>query len=562
MRILNRNVYVGPSQYAKFPVIRLELDLGALEQWPTARLGDAFIDGLVAALPGLAEHGCSYREPGGFIRRMREGEGTWLGHVLEHVAIELQNVAGEDVTFGKTRSISDDRPGVYSVVYEYAQREEGIAAGELALKLLDSLLPADLRTATGADWNWEDERDGFIRYAQRRALGPSTASLVKAAVDRGIPWLRLNEQSLVQLGHGKYQQRIQATVTGRTPHIAVELASDKEETNKILGSLGLPVPRQELVQSADAAWRAARRLGGPVVLKPYNGNHGRGITINVTGEDEVRAGFEAAREHSRSVIVETYLAGDDHRLLVVNGELIAATRRTPGHVVGDGASTVAQLVEVVNSDPRRGVGHEKVLTKLKLDREAELMLERKGYTAESVPAAGEVVPLRSTAYLSTGGTATDVTDIIHPDNRAMAERAVRAVGLDVGGVDFLSTNIAESYKSIGGGICEVNAAPGFRMHIAPSEGTPRDAAGPVIDMLFPPGTPSRVPIAAVTGTNGKTTTSRMLAHIAKMAGYTPGLTTTDGVYIDGQRTVEGDMTGPVSARIGTAFRPRRAKVFR
>jgi len=549
MRILNRNVYVGPSHYAKFPVIRLELDLGELEQWPTGKLGNGFIDGLLVALPGLSEHGCSYREPGGFIRRMREGEGTWLGHVLEHVAIELQNVAGEDVTFGKTRSISDDRPGVYSVVYEYAQREEGIAAGELALKLLDSLLPADLRTATDDSWNWEEERDGFIRYAQRRALGPSTMSLVRAAEERGIPWLRLNQQSLVQLGHGKYQQRIQATVTGRTPHIAVELASDKEETNKILGSLGLPVPRQELVTSQTDALKAARRLGGPVVLKPYNGNHGRGITINVTGEDEIRAGFEAAREHSRSVIVETYLAGDDHRLLVVNGELIAATRRTPGHVVGDGRLTVAELVEVVNSDPRRGVGHEKVLTKLKLDREAELMLERKGYTADSVPPAGETVPLRSTANLSTGGTATDVTDIIHPDNRAMAERAVRAVGLDVGGVDFLSTNIAESYKSIGGGICEVNAAPGFRMHIAPSEGTPRDAAGPVIDMLFPPGTPSRVPIAAVTGTNGKTTTARMLAHIAKMAGYTPGLTTTDGVYIDGARTVEGDMTGPVSARM-------------
>ena len=549
MRILNRNVYVGPSHYAKFPVIRLELDLGALEQWPTGKLGNGFIDGLLVALPGLSEHGCSYREPGGFIRRMREGEGTWLGHVLEHVAIELQNVAGEDVTFGKTRSISDDRPGVYSVVYEYAQREEGIAAGELALKLLDSLLPADLRTATDDSWNWEEERDGFIRYAQRRALGSSTMSLVRAAEERGIPWLRLNQQSLVQLGHGKYQQRIQATVTGRTPHIAVELASDKEETNKILGSLGLPVPRQELVTSQTDALKAARRLGGPVVLKPYNGNHGRGITINVTGEDEIRAGFEAAREHSRSVIVETYLAGDDHRLLVVNGELIAATRRTPGHVVGDGRRTVAELVEVVNSDPRRGVGHEKVLTKLKLDREAELMLERKGYTADSVPPAGETVPLRSTANLSTGGTATDVTDIIHPDNRAMAERAVRAVGLDVGGVDFLSTNIAESYKSIGGGICEVNAAPGFRMHIAPSEGTPRDAAGPVIDMLFPPGTPSRVPIAAVTGTNGKTTTARMLAHIAKMAGYTPGLTTTDGVYIDGARTVEGDMTGPVSARM-------------
>ena len=550
MRILERSVYVGPSQHAHFPVIRLLLDLGALEQWPTARLGGGFIDGLVAALPGLAEHGCSYREPGGFLRRMREGEGTWLGHVLEHVAIELQNIAGEDVTFGKTRSV-DGRPGVYSVVYEYAQREEGIAAGDLALILLSSLLPEAVRPdgSVPPDWEWEQARDDFIRYAQRRALGPSTASLVRAAEERGIPWLRLNAQSLVQFGHGKFQQRIQATITGRTPYIAVELASDKEETNKILASLGLPVPRQHLVSSQTEALRAARRLDGPVVLKPYNGNHGRGITINITGEDEIRAAFDAAREHSRSVIVETFQVGDDHRLLVVNDTLVAATRRTPGHVVGDGARTIGELVEIVNQDPRRGVGHEKVLTRLELDREAALMMERVGYTADSVPAAGETVYLRSTANLSTGGTATDVTDIIHPDNRDMAVRAVRAIGLDVGGVDFITPNIAESYKSIGGAICEVNAAPGFRMHVAPSEGTARDAAGPVIDMLFPPGSPSRVPIAAITGTNGKTTTARMLAHIAKMAGYTPGLTTTDGVYIDGQRTVEGDMTGPVSARM-------------
>jgi cyanophycin synthetase len=551
MRILERSVFVGPSQYAHFPVIRLELDLQALEDWPTARLGAAFVDGLVAALPGLAEHGCSYREPGGFIRRMREGEGTWLGHVLEHVAIELQNVAGENVTFGKTRSISDDRPGVYSVVYEYAQREEGIAAGDLAIKLLCSLLPKELQPKNSVpdDWNWDTARDDFIRYAQRRALGPSTASLVRAAEERGIPWFRLNEQSLIQFGHGKYQQRIQATVTGKTPHIAVELASDKEETNKILGSLGLPVPRQELVTDATGALRAAKRLGGSVVTKPYNGNHGRGITIDISSDDEIREGFAAAREHSRSVIVETYIAGDDHRLLVVNGELIAATRRTPGHVVGDGVHDIADLVDIVNADPRRGVGHEKVLTRLELDAQADLMLERVGYNHFSVPKAGEVVYLRSTANLSTGGTATDVTDVIHPDNRDMAVRAVRAIGLDVGGVDFISPNIAESYKLAGGAICEVNAAPGFRMHVAPSEGTPRDAAGPVIDMLFPPGTPSRVPIAAITGTNGKTTTARMLAHITKMAGYTPGLTTTEGVYIDGQRTVEGDMTGPVSARM-------------
>ncbi|MDQ3510477.1 MAG: cyanophycin synthetase [Pseudomonadota bacterium] len=555
MRILERSVYVGPSQYAHFPVIRLVLDLGALEAWPTGRLGATFVDGLVAALPGLSDHGCSYREPGGFIRRMRDDDGTWLGHVLEHVAIELQNVAGEDVTFGRTRSISDERPGVYSVVYEYAQKEEGIAAGELALKLLNSLLPVELRStahavdATPDDWNWDTARDDFIRYAQKRALGPSTASLVRAAEERNIPWLRLNAQSLIQLGHGKYQQRIQATVTGKTPYIAVELASDKDETNRILHSLGLPVPRQALVEQQSDAVQAAAKLGGPVVVKPYNGNHGRGITINIIAPDDVRAAYRAAAAHSKSVIVETFIAGDDHRLLVVNGELIAATRRTPGHVVGDGRRTIAELVEHVNQDPRRGVGHEKALTRLELDAQAEMMMTRVGYDAGSVPRDDEVVYLRSTANLSTGGTATDVTDIIHPDNRDMAVRAVRAIGLDVGGVDFISTNIAESYKSVGGGICEVNAAPGFRMHVAPSEGTPRDAAGPVIDMLFPAGTPSRVPIAAVTGTNGKTTTARMLAHIAKMAGYTPGLTTTDGVYIDGQRTVEGDMTGPVSARM-------------
>jgi len=549
MRILDRSVYVGPSLYARFPVIRLELELGELEAWPTGRLGSGFIEALAAALPGLAEHGCSYREPGGFFRRMREGEGTWLGHVLEHVAIELQNIAGEAVTFGKTRSAGP--AGVYTVVYEYAQRDEGIAAGELGLRLLSSLLPEAVRPkdSVPAGWSWPEARDQFIRFAQRRALGPSTMSLVRAAEARGIPWLRLNDQSLVQLGHGKFQQRIQATVTSRTPHIAVELASDKEETNKILAGLGLPVPKQELVQSEAAAVRAARRMGFPVVTKPYNGNHGRGISIRLSTDEEVAHGFSVAREHSRSVVVESFLEGDDHRLLVVNGELVAATRRTPGHVVGDAQHTVEELIEIVNQDPRRGVGHEKVLTRLELDAQALKMLERVQLTPKSVPAQEQMVYLRSTANLSTGGTATDVTDVIHPDNREMAERAVRAIGLDVGGVDFLSKNITESYRKIGGGICEVNAAPGFRMHVAPSEGTARDVAAPVIDMLFPQGSGSRVPIAAITGTNGKTTTARMLAHIAKMAGYTAGLTTTDGVYIDGQRTVAGDMTGPVSARM-------------
>src|SRR5882762_2549526 len=549
MRILDRSIYVGPSLHAHFPVIRLDLDLGDLEAWPTGRLGGEFVDALASARPGLSEQGCSYREPSGFFRRMREDDGTWLGHVLEHVAIELQNMAGEEVTFGKTRAAG--APGVYTVVYEYAQRDQGIAAGELGLKLLCSLLPVDIRPAESVpgDWSWAEARDEFIRFAQRRALGPSTSALVRAAERHDIPWLRLNDQSLVQLGHGKYQQRIQATVTSRTSHIAVELASDKEETNKILATLGLPVPKQELVQNEKQAVRAAQRVGFPVVTKPYNGNHGRGISIRLTTDEEVSQGYAVAREHSRSVIVETFLEGDDHRLLVVNGELVAATRRTPGHVVGDGEHTIVQLIEIVNRDPRRGVGHEKVLTRLELDAQAQKMLAAAGLQSDSIPGPGQAVYLRSTANLSTGGTATDVTDVIHPDNREMAERAVRAIGLDVGGVDFLSKDITESYRTIGGGICEVNAAPGFRMHVAPSEGTPRDVAKPVIDMLFPPGAPTRVPIAAITGTNGKTTTARMLAHITKMAGYTPGLTTTDGLYVDGQRTVSGDMTGPVSARM-------------
>jgi cyanophycin synthetase len=549
MEILERSVYVGPSHYAHFPVIRLRLDLGPLEGWPTSRLGPAFVDALLEALPGLHEHGCSYGEPGGFVRRMTEDEGTWLGHVLEHVAIELQNIAGIKVTFGKTRGAGAE--GVYDVVYEYEQRDEGLEAGVLALQLLHALLPPALQPADSvpAGWDFATERDAFIRFAQRRALGPSTAALVQAAEERNIPWLRLNSASLIQLGHGKYQQRLQATVTGRTSHIAVELACDKEETNNLLATLGLPVPRQELVQREEDAVRAARRIGFPVVVKPYNGNHGRGIAIHLTTDEEVRAAFRVAHEISRSVLVETFVTGDDHRLLVVDGQLVAATRRTPGHVVGDGTSTVAALVEATNADPRRGIGHEKVLTRLDLDAQALALLERRGMTPDSVPPPGDRVFLRATANLSTGGTATDVTDVIHPDNIEMAVRAIRAVGLDVGGVDFLTTDITESYKSTGGAICEVNAAPGFRMHSAPSEGQPRDVAGPVIDMLFPAGTPSTVPIAAVTGTNGKTTTARMLAHIAQMAGFTPGLTTTDGVYVNGQRTVEGDMTGPVATRM-------------
>jgi cyanophycin synthetase len=549
VKVVSRSVYLGPSLYARFPVIRLVVDLASLEAWPTARLGPAFTERLLAFLPGLEEHGCSYGEPGGFVRRLSEGEGTWLGHVLEHVAIELQNVAGIEVTFGKTRTTGE--PGHYEVVYEYEQAEVGTEAGRLALTLLHALLPEELRPpgTVPEGFDFSSERDAFIRFAQRRALGPSTHALVKAAEEREIPWLRLNEYSLIQLGHGKLQKRIQATVTSDTRSIAVEIASDKEETNRLLADLGLPVPKQRLVTSESDAVRAAQEIGYPVVVKPFNANHGRGVSIGMADADHVRTAFEQARVHSRSVVVESFISGLDHRMLVVGGELVAVSRRVPGHVVGDGRHAIAELVALVNADPRRGVGHEKVLTRLELDHQAERLLGQRGYDASSVPPEGEVVYLRSTGNLSTGGTAVDVTDIVHPDNREMATRAAKAIGLDVCGVDFLTEDISQSYRESGGAICEVNAAPGFRMHVAPSEGTPRDVAGPVIDMLFPPGTPSRIPIAAITGTNGKTTTARMVAHIFKLNGNVVGLATTDGVYIDGHKTVDGDMTGPIASRM-------------
>jgi cyanophycin synthetase len=556
MKILSTNVFVGPNMYASFPVIRHVLDLGILEQWPSVKIGKDFTDGLVAALPGLQEHRCSYTTAGGFIRRLTEDQGTWMGHIMEHVAIELQNMAGSDVSFGRTRETGD--PAQYNMVFQYKQRDVGLEASRLALALLLSLLPEDLQkqlvddgVEIEDDFDFADELEGFVRFAQRKEFGPSTASLVKAAEERDIPWLRLNEYSLVQLGHGKFQQRIQATITSETRHIGVEISCDKEDTHNLLYDLGLPVPRQIMIYSERQALRAAKRIGFPVVLKPLNANHGRGVSINLTTDEQVITAFNVAKEQgtSRAVLVESYVTGFDHRMLAVDGKLVACAKRVPGHVVGDGKSTVKQLVDKVNEDPRRGIGHEKVLTRLEFDEQAKRLLAEADYDENTVLAEDEIFYLRKTANLSTGGTAIDVTDIVHPDNKAMAERAIRAVGLDVGGVDFLTDDISQSYKDIGGAIVEVNAAPGFRMHVAPSEGKPRDVAGAVMDMLFPPTTPSKIPIAAITGTNGKTTTSRMLANIMKTAGHVCGMTSTDGVYIDGHLSVKGDMTGPTAAQI-------------
>ena len=553
MKITATNVYVGPSIYANFPVIRMVLDLGVLLEWPSVKCGKEFTDGLQQAIPSLAEHGCSYRTEGGFIRRLTEDEGTWMGHIMEHVALEIQNIAGSGVSFGRTRSAGE--PGIYNMVYAYKQRDAGIEAGHLALRLLMHLLPEELQQQVEHDispeFDFETELEGFVLRAQRREFGPSTQSLVDAAVDRDIPWIRLNDYSMVQFGHGKYQKRIQATVTSDTGTISVSLASDKEGTHSLLRDMGLPVPKQMMFSSEDGAVSAAKKIGYPIVIKPLDANHGRGISINLTKDEEVREAFYVAKEQGRSrhVLAESFVTGFDHRMLVVNNELVAVAKRVPGHVIGDGKKTIAELVDIVNSDPRRGIGHEKVLTRIELDKQASRLMQVAGYTEKTVLKKDELFFLRSTANLSTGGTAIDLTDVVHPDNREMAIRAVRAIGLDIGGVDFLTDDITHSYKDVGGAIVEVNAGPGFRMHVSPSEGESRDVAGKVLDMLYPPGVPGRIPVAAITGTNGKTTTSRMLAHMMKSSGHVVGLTSTGGVQIDGRVTVKGDMTGPQSAQI-------------
>jgi cyanophycin synthetase len=553
MKVTATNVYVGPSIYANFPVIRMVVDLGVLLEWPSVKCGKGFTDGLQQAIPSLAEHGCSYRTAGGFLRRLTEDEGTWMGHIMEHVALEIQNIAGSGVSFGRTRNAG--KPGLYNMVYAYKQRDAGIEAGHLALKLLMHLLPAELQKqiqyAIDPEFNFETELEEFVHRAQRREFGPSTQSLVDAAVSRNIPWIRLNNYSLVQFGHGKYQKRIQATVTSNTGCIATSLASDKEGTHSLLRDMGLPVPKQMMFSTEDAAVSAANKIGYPIVIKPLDANHGRGISINLMTDAEVREAFYFAKEqgNSRSVLAESFVTGFDHRMLVVDNELVAVAKRVPGHVIGDGKLTITELVDIVNADPRRGIGHEKVLTRIELDQQANRLMQDVGYNAETVLKKDERFFLRSTANLSTGGTAIDLTDVVHPDNREMAIRAVCAIGLDIGGVDFLTNDITQSYKDIGGAIVEVNAGPGFRMHVSPSEGESRDVAGKVLDMLYPPGAPSRIPVAAITGTNGKTTTTRMLAHVMKSSGHVVGMTSTGGVQIDGMVTVKGDMTGPQSAQI-------------
>ncbi|HEX8526407.1 cyanophycin synthetase [Allosphingosinicella sp.] len=555
MTVVEVGVYRGPHHYSHTPMVRIQLDLGGLEEWPTDRI-PGFTDALLEMLPGVGRHGCSLRVRGGFEKRLRNG--TWLGHVAEHVALELQTLAGSRSTRGKTRSVKN-RPGVYNVMFAYNEEKVGLAAGRAALELVESLLPNDLRGIEGLDriypfegeFDLERRLDALKRLVRKNALGPTTKALVDEAERRGIPVMRLDHRSLIQLGHGRFQQKIRASVTGRTSLVAADIASDKDLTKRLLGEGGVPVPRGMVVRGTDEAIKAARRLGYPLVTKPLDGNHGRGVTIGIVGEDQLRFGFAEAQAQAkgRDVIVEQFFEGHDHRILVVGGKMIAVAERVPAQIVGDGVSTIRKLVAEVNRDPRRGDGHENVMTRIRIDSIVEEYLGRSGLSPDSIPDAEQVVQLRATANLSTGGTAVDRTNEIHPDNAEIARRAAMIVGLDVCGVDFVCPDIGRSVRETGGGVIEVNAAPGLRMHIEPSEGAPRDVARPIIELLFPRGRSARVPIIAITGTNGKSTVGRMAKHILRYTGCTVGLTSTTGVYVNDILVHEGDATGPKSARM-------------
>jgi len=544
MEILEIRTLRGPNYWSGYwkKLIIMRLDIGDYEDKPTDKIDD-FYDRMNEIMPSLVTHGCSYGEEGGFLRRVSEG--TWAGHVIEHLALELQTLAGMDTGYGRTRETNER--GTYHVVFSYLEEEVGRFAARTAVKLFLDLAentPMDEIKVTLAE-NIQQMRE--IREDVR--FGPSTGSLVEEAESRDIPFIRLNENSLVQLGYGVHQKRIQATTTANTNMIAVDIAGNKHATKTLLGDMGVPVPKGYRIKDIDDLPDTIERVGFPLVIKPLDGNHGKGASVGINSLEEAETAWEKAKEYSRWIIVEQQLIGEDFRALVVNNKLIAVAERVPAHVIGDGKHTIQELIDITNDDPRRGYGHENVLTEIDVDGQTLRCIQNAGYTIDSVLPKREKLHLKTTANISTGGTAIDRTDEVHPQNVFLFERIARIIGLDVAGIDIIAPNVSEPLDQNGGGIIEVNAAPGFRMHLSPSEGIGRNVAEHVIDMLFPNGAESRIPIFAITGTNGKTTTTRLIAHILKGTGRTVGFTTTDGTYIANQQITQGDNTGPVSAQL-------------
>lgn len=537
MKIEKIQALRGPNIWSirRKKLIQMRLDLEEMENFPTNKI-EGFRERIEKLMPSLYTHRCSESYAGGFFHRVETG--TWMGHVIEHIALEIQTLAGMEVGFGRTRETRT--PGVYNVVFNYIEENAGIYAGEEAVKIAEALI-------NGEEYDLNACIQTLKEIRERVRLGPSTGSIVEEAVSRKIPWIRLGNNSLVQLGYGVNQQRFQATITGKTSSIAVDIACNKELTKRMLHDAAIPVPVGDLIMDEEGLDRVVRTIGYPVVIKPLDGNHGKGSSINVTDWESAKLGLEHAQQFSKKIIVEKYITGYDFRVLVINNKMVAAARRVPAHVVGDGELNIQQLIGKENKDTRRGYGHENVLTEIAVDKDTTELLEKLHYTLETVPQKGEVVYLKSTANLSTGGTSIDVTDMVHPENITMAERISKIIGLDVCGIDIMAQNLTQPLKESGGAIIEVNAAPGFRMHLAPSEGLPRNVAAPVVDMLYPQGKPFTIPIIAVTGTNGKTTTTRLISHIVKSNGYRVGFTTSDGIYIQNTMLSRGDTTGPMSA---------------
>ncbi len=537
MKIEKIQVLRGPNIWSirRKKLIQMRLDLEEAEQLPTNKI-PGFRERLEKMIPSLITHRCSEGFEGGFFHRVEMG--TWMGHVIEHIALEIQTLAGMDTGFGRTRETKT--PGVYNVVFSYLEENSGIYAAEESVKIAQAIID-------GEEYDMAHCIHRLKEIRERERLGPSTGSIVEEAVARNIPWIRLGRNSLVQLGYGVNQQRFQATITGKTSSIAVDIACNKETTKKMLEDAAIPVPSGGLVVDEEDLEYVIRKIGYPIVIKPLDGNHGRGQSINVKDWEVAKVGLEHAQKVSRKVIVEKYVTGFDFRILVINHKMVAAARRVPANVVGDGVLNIQQLIDKENLNPKRGYGHENVLTEILVDKDTNELLAKLGYSLETIPQNGEIVYLKSTANLSTGGTSIDVTDMVHPENVTMCERISKIVGLDVCGIDIMAENLTQPLKESGGAILEVNAAPGFRMHLAPSEGLPRNVAAPVVDMLYPPGKPFRIPIIAVTGTNGKTTTTRLISHIVKNNGYRVGFTTSDGIYIQNTMLTKGDTTGPISA---------------
>ena len=538
MKILEIKALRGPNYWSvrRPKLIQMKLDLEEMEDRPTNTI-PGFLERLDKLMPSLYEHRCSELKPGGFYERVTEG--TWMGHVIEHLALELQTLAGMDTGFGRTRGTGVT--GEYYVCFSYLEEDAGIYAARASVNIAQAL-------TDDKPYSLDEDIMRMREIRENTRLGPSTGCIVDEAAKRGIPYIRLNKHSLVQLGYGIHQKRIRATIASTTGNIAVDIACDKEETKNLLGAAEIPVPGGTVIRDEEGLREAVQKYGYPLVIKPINGNHGKGNTTNITTWQQAQTAFEAARYYGRNVIIEKFITGFDFRILVINYKFICAALRTPASIVGDGKNSIQYLIDETNKDPRRGYGHEKVLTQITIDQFTQKMLDEKNYTLDTVPAKDELVFLKPTANLSTGGTSNDVTDEVHPANIFMCERIAKIIGLDICGIDIMASDLRTPVTENGGSILEVNAAPGFRMHIEPSVGLPRNVAEPVVDMLFPKGSTGRIPIIAITGTNGKTTTTRLTAHIAKSAGKKVGYTTSDGVYIQNQLMMKGDCTGPISSQ--------------